>query len=147
MFWKDKLGLLRYFGLFARNFASRVAVLTRSEMLYYIMERGRSGASRLWKRSQRYASILFARNIRPIPIWTPSEDKPDDAPSRSLFARPWELEAQHSSWIQHRSHPLPRLCWRRGSESEYSFRPWPNFVWLSPSCVWGACPWRSQPCK
>lgn len=60
----------------------QVSVLTDSQVLFYMIKKGRSGASRLVRISQRIGALSVALNMRLDPVWVPSKDNPADAPSR-----------------------------------------------------------------
>ncbi|MEM7281757.1 MAG: hypothetical protein AAF438_09040 [Pseudomonadota bacterium] len=61
-----------------------VSTITDSQVLYYLMAKGRSNAPRLWRFGQKMGALLLACNMRILPIWVASEHNPADAPSRSV---------------------------------------------------------------
>jgi len=61
-----------------------VPVLTDSQVWFYILAKGRSGAERLYRLARRISALCLAGNLRLVPIWVPSALNPADAPSREF---------------------------------------------------------------
>ena len=65
-----------------------MSVITDSQVCFYIIARGRSGAARLWRLCRRVSAVVLAGNFKLVPMWVGSKDNHADASFEIDILRP-----------------------------------------------------------
>jgi hypothetical protein len=63
---------------------TRVISLVDSQVVFYIVRKGRTSSPACIRATQRLAATLLATGIQLFPVWIPSKTNPADAPSRAF---------------------------------------------------------------
>ena len=74
---------LRWMGRNSHLRGCQVTVIIDSQVIFYMLKKGRTGSERLYRTSRRIGALSLALNLRIDPVWVPSKENPSDAPSRA----------------------------------------------------------------
>lgn len=81
---EDFLLMARWYLRHRQYHGTRVACHVDSQVLYYLLRRGRSSAYGLGRVARTLAAIILCGNLEVEVVWLPSEQNPADAASRSF---------------------------------------------------------------